>query len=125
MLLPSHLTPRVRLLFYRFLLSLSDRRKTVFNSGLSQGRGCIHSFIQRGKLHFKQRVLVSPPNHDCVRQNCTQINRKVSISETSAGKQGMSRKCKTYLMHDVIMIMLCKNTTIFPHYSMLSVYQQM
>lgn len=30
--------------------SLSDRRETVFNTGLSQGRGCIHSPIQRGKL---------------------------------------------------------------------------
>ena len=32
--------------------SLSDRRETVFNTGLSQGRGCIHSLIQRGKLMF-------------------------------------------------------------------------
>lgn len=65
--------PCVCLLFYPFFLSLSDRRKTVFNTGLSQGRGCIHSFIQRGKLHFKHHVLVSPPNYDCLWQNCRQI----------------------------------------------------
>lgn len=38
--------------FCPLLPSLSDRRETVFNTGLSQGRGCIHSLIQRGKMTF-------------------------------------------------------------------------